>query len=166
MASPPRGSPATSPPHSYNASLPNPKKRPSLSLSSHGPPARRRKTGTTAASTPSTSHPLRQTSFPPEESAIDDAPRSPSVESDVTGITGITGAQSTAAGAKTGRKRRAKRRAGDPSVRSDTREVSLRAQSIPDDAYEDEEDEDQEGDDGLQDGGEKVDKEAEKKKLA
>ena len=51
-------------------------------------------------------------------------------------------------------------------MRSDTREVSLRAQSAPTEAYEDEEDEDVEADDELQDGGEKVDKEAEKKKLA
>ena len=37
---------------------------------------------------------------------------------------------------------------------------------MADDVYEDEEDEDQEVNDDLQDGGEKVDKEAEKKKLA
>lgn len=84
----------------------------------------------------------------------------------MTGITGLTGGRSTATGSKGIRKRRGKRKGGDPSVRSETREVSRGAHSVADDVYEDEEDEDQEVNDDLQDGGEKVDKEAEKKKLA
>ncbi|KAI4192951.1 MAG: hypothetical protein LQ346_004066 [Caloplaca aetnensis] len=96
MASPPYRSPAQSPPYPSSASLPNPKKRPSLSVTSHPPAAKRRKpTNASQASTPATSHPLRQTSFPPQGSAVDIGERSPSVESDVTGMTGLTGHQST-----------------------------------------------------------------------
>lgn len=95
MASPPYRSPAQSPPYPSSASLPNPKKRPSISVTSHPPAAKRRKpTNASQASTPATSHPLRQTSFPPEGSAVDIGERSPSVESDVTGVTGLTGHQS------------------------------------------------------------------------
>lgn len=95
MASPPYRSPAQSPPYPSSASLPNPKKRPSLSVTSHPPAAKRRKpTNASQASTPAASHPLRQTSFPPEGSAVDIGERSPSVESDVTGVTGLTGPQS------------------------------------------------------------------------
>ncbi|KAL8655023.1 MAG: hypothetical protein Q9210_001146 [Variospora velana] len=96
MASSSYRSPATSPQYPSSASLPNPKKRPSLSVTSHPPNAKRRKpTNASQVSTPATSHPLRQTSFPPEESALDFGERSPSVDSDVTGVTGVTGHQST-----------------------------------------------------------------------
>ena len=197
MASPPRLSPATSPPHPYHTSLPssNPKKRPSLSLSggAGGPIPRRRKTGPTPASTPNTSHPLRQTSFPPEESAIDDstALRSPSVESDITGITGLTGGDraSKAGGPATGgkgppKKRKYKRRgtaaaAAEPSIRSSpAREASLRANSAPTAADNDDGDfdeDDDEDDDNLQDALNNnntttqdldLDREASKRKLA
>ena len=82
MASPPRSSGGISPPYPQHSSLPsNPRKRPSLSSlqSSHGP--KRRKQASIASSTTS-AHPLRQTSFPPSE-ALSGA-RSPSVESEIT----------------------------------------------------------------------------------
>ena len=80
MASPPRSAGGFSPPYPQDTPLPpNPRKRPSLSSlqSSHNP--KRRKQASIASSTTS-AHPLRQTSFPPSE-AFSGA-RSPSVESD------------------------------------------------------------------------------------
>ncbi|KAL8998913.1 MAG: hypothetical protein Q9169_002132 [Polycauliona sp. 2 TL-2023] len=107
MASPVYRSPATSPPYPASASLPNPKKRPSLSVTSHGPAAKRRKpTNASQSSTPATSHPLRQTSFPPDESAIDTGERSPSVESDVTGHQSVMTSATGRKPKKRGRKRK------------------------------------------------------------
>ena len=108
MASPIYRSPATSPPYPASAALPNPKKRPSLSVTSHGPAAKRRKpTNSSQNSTPATSHPLRQTSFPPEESAFDTGERSPSVDSEATGRqTIMTSATGKPKPKKRGRKRK------------------------------------------------------------
>lgn len=98
-----------------------------------GAPKRRKHgaAGSISGSTTSSAHPLRQTSFPPEESAIgedDTALRSPSVESDFTGIhsavTGGTGpgpGTSTAGGKKRskGKGKRAQQRDGtSQSVKS------------------------------------------------
>ncbi|MCJ1269678.1 hypothetical protein MMC22_009570 [Lobaria immixta] len=137
----------------------NPKKRPSLPLTSQAPVSKRRKHPSISnASTPGTSHPLRQTSFPPEEAAIDDA-RSVSVESDATGVTGGRSIVTAGTGAKGGKRGRKKK--GEASVKSGARgaEGSVGGQG------EEEEEDDGDGDDGLEDDGEKVDEEAEKKNL-
>ncbi|KAL8806870.1 MAG: hypothetical protein Q9223_004713 [Gallowayella weberi] len=110
MASPTYRPPAMSPPYPSSAALPNPRKRPSLSVTSHPPAAKRRKpTNPSQSSTPATSHPLRQTSFPPEESAIDTGERSPSVESDATGQQSVM----TSATGKPKPKKRGRRRKTD-----------------------------------------------------
>lgn len=152
MASPPHRSQTSYPP------LSNPKKRPPLPLNSQAPPSKRRKHPSISnASTPGTSHPLRQTSFPPEEAAIDDA-RSVSVESDATGVTGGRSVVTAGTGAKGGRRGRKKK--GEASVKSGARgaEGSVGGQG-------EEEEEDGDADDGLEDDGEEVDKDAEKKNL-
>ncbi|KAL8681931.1 MAG: hypothetical protein Q9224_006816 [Gallowayella concinna] len=114
MASPTYRPPATSPPYPTSAMLPNPKKRPSLSVTSHSPVAKRRKpTNASQSSTPATSHPLRQTSFPPEESAIDTGERSPSVESDATGHQSV---MTSAAGKPKPKKRGRKRKTDEVTV--------------------------------------------------
>ena len=166
MASPPYRSPAGSPPNPHPASLPNPKKRPSLSISSSQPASKRRKsTFHSAVSTPGGSHPLRQTSFPPEESAIDTGGiRSPSIESDFTGITGgkSTVTAGTAAKGKRGRKKKV-----EGSIRSDAKSKGGEPASVKDGEEGDEEEEDEEGGpDGMVEEGERVDKAKEKEKLA
>ncbi|MCJ1365918.1 hypothetical protein MMC16_005043 [Acarospora aff. strigata] len=91
MASPPNT--ATSPPFTPHPSLPtNPKKRPSLPLSPSTTTFKRRKPSAAASATSTSAHPLRQTSFPPEEfsAGLRDL-RSPSVESSVAGAS-VTGA--------------------------------------------------------------------------
>ncbi|KAL8719331.1 MAG: hypothetical protein Q9225_003652 [Loekoesia sp. 1 TL-2023] len=151
MASPPYRSPATSPPYPSSATLPNPKKRPSLSVTSHAPSAKRRKpTNASQASTPATSHPLRQTSFPPEESAVDIGERSPSVESDVSGVTGVTGHQSVMTSGTQQRKpkkRGRKRKTEEVSVVSGGKAAAADAASaagqLADDAEEEEDDADE-----------------------
>ncbi|KAL8724742.1 MAG: hypothetical protein Q9166_007781 [cf. Caloplaca sp. 2 TL-2023] len=116
MASPIYRSPAGSPPYPSSATLPNPKKRPSLSVTSHPPAAKRRKpTNASQNSTPATSHPLRQTSFPPEESAIDTGERSPSVDSDVTGHQSV---MTSATGKPKPKKRGRKRKTDEVTVAS------------------------------------------------
>lgn len=167
MASPPNRAHARSPVYPPHIPLPNPKKRPSLSVASHSAP-KRRKPSSVTTSTPATSHPLRQTSFPPEESAGDPNARSPSIESDVTGVTGGRSVITAGIGARKARAR--KRRKGEGSVRSGARasggdEASGSGQ-VEDGAEEEEEDGDGDGDEGLVDDGEKVDRAAEKKNLA
>ncbi|CAL8584193.1 hypothetical protein XPA_009797 [Xanthoria parietina] len=142
MASPIYRSPATSPPYPTSASLPNPKKRPSLSVNSHGPAAKRRKpTNASQNSTPATSHPLRQTSFPPDESAIDTGERSPSVDSDVTGHQSI---MTSATGKPKPKKRGRKRKTDEATVVSGGRAAApvdtASAAGQPADEPEDEED--------------------------
>ncbi|KAL8936736.1 MAG: hypothetical protein Q9216_004777 [Gyalolechia sp. 2 TL-2023] len=148
MASPPYRSPATSPPYPSSATLPNPKKRPSLSVTSHPPGAKRRKpTNASQASTPATSHPLRQTSFPPEESAIDIGERSPSVESDVTGITGRHSVMTSGTHHLKGKKRGRKRKTEDASVMSGGNVAAVDAVSgggqLAEEAEEDDDDADE-----------------------
>ena len=72
-----------------------------------------------SGSATSSAHPLRQTSFPPEESAIgDNTLRSPSVESD------FTGTQSAAAGNTiTGTKKRGRGKGGKKAQRDSTQSV-------------------------------------------
>lgn len=157
MASPPHRSQIPYPPIS------NPKKRPPLPIGSQAPASKRRKHPSISnASTPGTSHPLRQTSFPPEEAAIDDT-RSISVESDATGVTGgrsIVTAETGAKGGKRGRKKK-----GEPSVKSGARGADGSLGGQGEGQGEEEEEEDVDVDEGLEDDGEKVDKDAEKKNL-
>ncbi|KAL9594693.1 MAG: hypothetical protein Q9219_006893 [cf. Caloplaca sp. 3 TL-2023] len=147
MASPPYRSPATSPPYPSSATLPNPKKRPSLSITSHPPPPKRRKpTNASQASTPAISHPLRQTSFPPEESAVDIGGRSPSVDSDVTGVTGHQSAMTSGTQQRKGRRRGPKKKTDDGSVRDGGRMAAADAASAAGQLADEAEEEDDDGD--------------------
>ncbi|KAL8922776.1 MAG: hypothetical protein Q9172_003410 [Xanthocarpia lactea] len=142
MASPIYRSPATSPPYPASATLPNPKKRPSLSVTSHGPAAKRRKpTNNSQNSTPATSHPLRQTSFPPEESAFDTGERSPSVDSEATGHQTI---MTSATGKPRPKKRGRKRKSDDATIVSGGRTAAAAdvASAIGQPADEPEDDDD------------------------
>ena len=137
-------------------------------------PSKRRKggAGSITGSATSSAHPLRQTSFPPEEGQ-DNGLRSPSVESDVTGVTG--GQSAVTAGGGVGKKRRGrgkkgKEREGTGSVRSGGRIVDgqPRGSGGSHAAAEDEEEED---DDDALDGGEpgeesSIDKAAERKNIS
>ena len=170
MVSPPRNPGAGSPPYPNPLALPQSKKRTSsgLSISSNMPSAKRRKsTLHSIASTPGGSHPLRQTSFPPEESARDPSVvRSPSVDSDTTAATGARSIATTATAlkGKRGRKRKAEgsiisgKNAVRPSVEGNS------AKGGGDDAEEEEDDED--GELGLVNQGEVVDKDTEKENMA
>lgn len=163
MASPPHRSSATSP--SYPSSTPQPsRKRPLPSHSTSSPyPAKRANASFSASSS---SHPLRQTSFPPEEG--EQGERSPSVDSIIT--TG-TGARSATAGARP-KKRGRKRKEDTQSVRSGTRDTprdtASRTSKGPGDEEQDIEDED-EGDrtvDILVQAGAKDDDEYEQQRIA
>ena len=113
MASPPRYSQANSPPFPSPASLPKPRKRPSLHLSGNPSALKRRKqTAGSIASATSSAHPLRQTSFPPEEveaAANESALRSPSVDSDFTGVTGRQSTTNASGTGKPGPKKRGRK---------------------------------------------------------
>ncbi|KAI4153911.1 MAG: hypothetical protein LQ340_002009, partial [Diploschistes diacapsis] len=134
MASPPRHSPATSPPYPAHLALPNPRKRP-LTLSTN-PPHLSKKRKTPSFSANSFSHPLRQTSFPPEE--IREGERSPSVDSI---ITAGTGARSVSA---LGKKKSRKRKDDAQSVRSTTKASATGAAPSGADAVEEEGEEEDE----------------------
>lgn len=141
--------------------LPNPKKRPSLSMP--GGPNQKRQKRTSIASS-SSAHPLRQTSFPPEESNHDNGPRSPSVDSDFTAVTGGKSVV-TAGTAKRGRRKgRAKQVEG--SVKSGGREKTIDGATRGGSEVPEEDEEDDEGGEGMVENGEVGDKAAEKKKLA
>ncbi|KAL8731993.1 MAG: hypothetical protein Q9181_004109 [Wetmoreana brouardii] len=144
MASPTYRSPAGSPPHPPSATLPNPKKRPSLSVTSHPPAAKRRKpTNASQTSTPATSHPLRQTSFPPEESAVDIGERSPSVESNVTGHRSV---MTSTTGKPPPKKRGRKKKADQASVVSGGKATAKDAASVAGHMVEEGEEDDDEAD--------------------
>lgn len=170
MASPPRNPGPRSPPYPNPLALPQSRKRASsgLSISSNMPSAKRRKsTLHSIASTPGGSHPLRQTSFPPEESTLDPSVvRSPSIDSD---ITAATGARSIATTATVAKGRRGRKRKAEGSVVSGKNTVrpSVEGNSAKgggDDAEEEEDDED--GEMGFVNQGEVVDKDTEKENLA
>ncbi|KAI4244190.1 MAG: hypothetical protein LQ352_006904 [Teloschistes flavicans] len=149
MASPIYRSPATSPPYPSSAALPNPKKRPALSVTSHPPAAKRRKpTNPSQSSTPATSHPLRQTSFPPEESAIDTGERSPSVGSN---ITGYRSAMTSVAGKPPPKKRGRKRKIDQASLisgdKAPAKDASSAAGPLADEPEED--DDEADADEGV-----------------
>ncbi|KAI1180466.1 transcription initiation factor TFIID-like protein [Nemania sp. FL0916] len=110
MASPPHSySPAGSPPYPSHSQLPN-KKRTSMAteLSIAPPSLKRRKASTMSVASAGSAHPLRQTSFPPDEAlARDFSPsyrRSPSVDT----MSLVSGSQVSAAPAKKKRGRKSK----------------------------------------------------------
>ncbi|KAK5631126.1 hypothetical protein RRF57_006841 [Xylaria bambusicola] len=110
MASPPQNySPAGSPPYPSHSQLPS-KKRSSVAteLSIQPPSLKRRKASTMSVASAGSAHPLRQTSFPPDETlARDYSPsyrRSPSVDT----MSLVSGSQVSAAPAKKKRGRKSK----------------------------------------------------------
>ncbi|KAH6658458.1 hypothetical protein BKA67DRAFT_558116 [Truncatella angustata] len=120
MASPPAYSPAGSPPYS-SASLPASKKRNSTSVDTSS--IKRRKTSVMSATSAVSAHPLRQTSFPPEESGGRYSPtyqRSPSADN----MSLVSGSQVSAAPAKKKRGRKSKaeraREAAEEAARGGT----------------------------------------------
>ena len=170
MASPPRSAGAGSPPYPNPLTLPQSRKRTShgLSISSNIPNAKRRKsTLHSTVSTPGGSHPLRQTSFPPEESALDAADfRSPSVDSDITAVTGGRSVATTvnAVKGKRGRKKKAEGSIVNGKNAARTRAEGTSANGGGDDVEE--EDDDEDGGEGLVKEGEEIDKATEKENLA
>lgn len=164
MASPPYRSPAGSPPYPNPVALPNPKKRPSLSLAANPAPSKRRKsTFHSSVSTPGALHPLRQTSFPPEESVF--SARSPSAETDLTGATGGRSSITAALGPK---KRGRKKKTAEGSVKSSGKGKAGIADGASlkyGDEGEDEDDEDEDPERMVEEG-DKVDKAKEKERLA
>jgi len=137
-------------------------------MPNHPNALKRRKVSSFSTSTTGSAHPLRQTSFPPEESTLANEERSPSVESD---YTAITGKQSVAASGISGKqgKGKGKRKRGEGSVRSGTVKGAADGRSATDRPEEEEEEEvdgEDEGDDGVVEDGAKVDKAQEKRKLA
>ncbi|KAI1360288.1 histone-fold-containing protein [Xylaria arbuscula] len=110
MSSPPNSySPAGSPPYPSHSQLPS-KKRSSMAteLSIQPPSLKRRKASTMSIASAGSAHPLRQTSFPPDENlARDYSPsyrRSPSVDT----MSLVSGSQVSAAPAKKKRGRKSK----------------------------------------------------------
>ena len=164
MASPPNLSPATSPPLLSHIPTPGSKKRPSLAMPSHGPSLKRQKRSSVHSTTSALSaHPLRQTSFPPEESALDTGARSPSIESDFTALTGSKSVHTNA----TGKRGRGKgKRKVEGSVKSAGREKTAEAAREGTGEAPDEDEEDDDGGEEMVDDGEVVDAEAEVKKMA
>ena len=162
MASPPSRSPAPSPPYPPHTSLPNPKKRPSVNVPTYPPSLKRQKRGSVHSSA-SSAHPLRQTSFPPEESAVVTGERSPSVDSEITNITG-KGSFATAGGRR--RKPKGKGKQAAASVKSGAKEKTVGGREGTGEVPDDDDEEDDEGGDDVVDGVEEEDREAEKKKLA
>ncbi|KXJ93496.1 hTAFII28-like protein conserved region-domain-containing protein [Microdochium bolleyi] len=109
MASPPPYSPAGSPPYPSHAQLPS-KKRPSgaADLAVQPPKIKRRKPSTMSITSATSAHPLRQTSFPPDESQSQvfspTYQRSPSVDN----MSLVSGSQVSTAPAKKKRGRKSK----------------------------------------------------------
>lgn len=170
MASPPRLPGAGSPPYSVPSSLPQSKKRPAqgLSIASSIPSAKRRKsTFHSGISTPGGSHPLRQTSFPPEESILDtSAIRSPSVESDNTAVTGNRSIITTATGikGKRGRKKRSEGSIGNAKTTTQPGGDGSSAKGGGEDLEED--DDEEEAGEGFVNDDDAVDDITEKENLA
>ena len=136
-------------------------------MPNHPNSLKRRKVSSFSTSTTTSAHPLRQTSFPPEESSFSRDERSPSVDSD---YTAITGKQSVGTGAFGGKKVKTKKKRVDGSVRSGTAKGTVDGRSVAEGVDEDEDGEevdgDADGEDGVVEDGTKVDRAAEKKKMA
>ena len=163
MASPPYRSPAASPPNPAHTTIPNPRKRPQLVMPNHPNPLKRRKVSSFSTSA-SSAHPLRQTSFPPEESAVPNDARSPSVDSDYTAITGRQSVGTSAIGGRKGKGKRKKIEEKDGTAKRTTDGRSATG-GLEEDEEEGDGDVDGDGDDGVVEDGTKVDRAAEKKKL-
>ncbi|KAI0871354.1 histone-fold-containing protein [Hypoxylon argillaceum] len=124
MASPPHiYSPAGSPPYPSHAQLPS-KKRTSMAteLSIQPPSLKRRKASTMSVTSAGSAHPLRQTSFPPDETlARGYSPsyrRSPSVDT----MSLVSGSQVSAAPAKKKRGRKSKAELASEAAAASIRE--------------------------------------------
>ena len=160
MASPPYRSPLTSPPYPSHTTLKVTKSRPAHPIVT-APAFKRRKHS--SFSTTSSSHPLRQTSFPPEESAAARDVRSPSVDSD---YTAVTGGQSVVTSTRGGRKATGKRKRGEGSA-TGTAKVTADGRSGSGGLDEDgEEEPEADAEEGMVDEGARVDRAAERKKMA
>jgi len=140
--------------------LPNPKKRPTLSSQAANKRQKRGSSNTSALS----AHPLRQTSFPPDESAIAFGTRSPSIDSDFTAVTGGKSVVTNATGKKVRGKGRKKQLEG--SVKSAGREKTVDGARDGTAEAPDDEDEDDDGGEEMVDDGDAAEAEAEVKKLA
>jgi transcription initiation factor TFIID subunit 11 len=167
MSSPPN--PATSPTFTSGVNL-NPKKRPLASIpGSSTSTSKRRKPSHAVSTTAGFSHPLRQTSFPPDEA--NRLPfRSPSVESSVAG-SAVVGR-----GGKGGKRARDARSTGEGSVRNSatgrdgTENLSLADGKSGGGVIGEEEDEDEDENDAgttmMFDRGGQADEDQEKQRLA
>ncbi len=154
-----------SPPHRTTSSYPPPPKQPKkrLPFPLNAQPSTSKRRKASATSTPGTSHPLRQTSFPPEETGIPEE-RSPSVESEVSILTG--GQSVVTAGTERARKRRRDKRTKDDVGEGSVLSGTATKPTVNGLLAAEEEEEEEDLDEGLEDDGEKLDKVAEKKKLA
>lgn len=162
MASPPYHSPATSPPYPPHMTLPNPKKRPSMT--SQAANKRQKRTSIHSTASGLSAHPLRQTSFPPDESAIARGTRSPSIDSEFTAVTGGKSVIANTTGKKVRGKGKKKQLEG--SVKSAGREKTVDGARDGTAEAPDEEDDDDDGGDEILDDENAVEAEAEVKKLA
>lgn len=130
----------------------------------HSSAKRQKRTSIHSTTSALSAHPLRQTSFPPDELAIDNGFRSPSVDSDFTAVTGGKSVVTATGKAKRGRGK-GKKKLAEGSVKSAGREKTVDGGRGATAEAADEEDDDDDGADGMIDDGEAVDKLAEKKKL-
>lgn len=133
-----------------------------MNVPPYAPSLKRQKRGS-IHSAASSAHPLRQTSFPPEESAIVPGERSPSVDSEITNVTG-KGSFATAGGRR--RKTKGKGKQAAASVKSGAKERTVDGREGTGEVPDDDDYEDDEGGDDVVDGLEEEDREAEEKKLA
>ncbi|KAH8654030.1 hTAFII28-like protein conserved region-domain-containing protein [Tricladium varicosporioides] len=85
MASPHSYTSAISPPYPSNVQLPQPPKRRQSDMPSSAPAIKRRKASMLSTTSASSAHPLRQTSFPPENAQTPNYSRSPSADTMVSG---------------------------------------------------------------------------------
>ena len=167
MASPPYRSPATSPPNPSHTALPNPRKRPLPSIVTNNTYANKRMTSSFSAT--SSSHPLRQTSFPPEEARGGE--RSPSVDTVRTAGTGAPSVSASTVGKKRGRKRKEDRDAasirstGKASGTGDGASATGRTGQVEDEAEADEEEDFGGAADDIVDNSSKVDEAHEKRRM-
>ena len=133
-------------------------------MTPHAPGVKRQKRSSIHSSGSAISaHPLRQTSFPPEESALDTGARSPSIESDFTAVTGGKSVTTN----MTGRRVRGKgKKKLEESVKSAGREKTADVVREGTAEAPEDEDEEDEGGEGMVDDGEVIDAEAEVKRMA
>lgn len=124
-----------------------------------GPSNKRQKRASINSAT--SAHPLRQTSFPPEESNPNNAERSPSVDSDFTAVTGGRSVVTTGTTKRVRGKGKAKKVEG--SLKSVGKEKTAGGAARGGSEVPDDEDDEDEG--AVVDDGGVVDEEAEREKL-